>query len=41
MREVDSRNLLPKGEFLLIENLATFCSSNLSPQIEAFRYVFL
>jgi carbonic anhydrase/acetyltransferase-like protein (isoleucine patch superfamily) len=37
MREVDSRNLLPKGEFLLIENLATFCSSNLSPQIEAFR----
>uniref|UniRef100_A0AC34GRD8 EIF-2B GDP-GTP exchange factor subunit epsilon n=1 Tax=Panagrolaimus sp. ES5 TaxID=591445 RepID=A0AC34GRD8_9BILA len=37
MREVESRNLLPKGEFLLIENLATFCSSNLCSQIEAFR----
>ncbi|KAE9555771.1 hypothetical protein FO519_000985 [Halicephalobus sp. NKZ332] len=37
IREVESRGLLSNGEFMLIENLATFCSSNLSNQINLFR----
>uniref|UniRef100_A0A7E4WC13 Translation initiation factor eIF2B subunit epsilon n=1 Tax=Panagrellus redivivus TaxID=6233 RepID=A0A7E4WC13_PANRE len=38
MREILARRLLPENsEFLLIENLATFCSSGLVQQIERFR----
>ncbi|KHN81148.1 Translation initiation factor eIF-2B subunit epsilon [Toxocara canis] len=36
IREVDARSLI-SSDFLLIANPATFCSSDLGPQIEAYR----
>ncbi|KAI1709863.1 eIF4-gamma/eIF5/eIF2-epsilon domain-containing protein [Ditylenchus destructor] len=36
MREVISRNLLTR-DFILIDNIATFCSSNLSDQLSSFK----
>ncbi|KAI1721974.1 eIF4-gamma/eIF5/eIF2-epsilon domain-containing protein [Ditylenchus destructor] len=36
LREVVSRNLLTR-DFILIDNIATFCSSNLSDQLSSFK----
>uniref|UniRef100_A0AC34QNI4 W2 domain-containing protein n=1 Tax=Panagrolaimus sp. JU765 TaxID=591449 RepID=A0AC34QNI4_9BILA len=39
VREVHSRGLIPHTDFMFIDNLATFCSSTLSTQIDAFRNI--
>lgn len=40
LREVESRGLL-KQDFILIDNISTFCSSNLAEQLPAFKYGFM
>lgn len=40
MREVESRRIL-EGDFILIDNIATFCSSNLANQLPLFKYFLL